>query len=430
MLSGSFYFINGMNANKIYLRMVHNGVLTAPAIAPVKQLPKDKRVQSIDLLRGVVMIIMAIDHVRDFFSKDAFLYSPTDLAHTNVPLFFTRLITHYCAPVFVFLAGLSAYLYGAKKGKQELAFFLLTRGVWLVFAEMFIITLTTSFNPTYPYFNLQVIWAIGISMIVLSVLIHLNLRGILITGLVLIAAHNLLDGVHVPGSGAGSMFWSFLHEPGKFMIGRFTFLINYPVLPWIGIISTGYYVGHFYSPGYNPVDRKKMLLLIGIAAVLLFLFFRSANLYGDANRWSVQGTVVFSFLSFLNVTKYPPSLLYTLMTLGPALIFLAVAERPLNRWTEKISVFGRVPMFYYIAHLFIIHWLAVAGAALSGFHASDMLLLPGRVNSVARLKGYGFSLPVVYLVWAGLILLLYPLCKRFDRYKRANVRRQWWLSYL
>ena len=412
--------------------MTHNGTLVvpAPAPAPLKKLPKDKRVQSIDLLRGVVMIIMAIDHVRDFFHKDAFLYSPTDLAHTNVPLFFTRLITHYCAPVFVFLAGISAYLYGAKKGKEELAFFLFTRGVWLVIAEMFIITLTTSFNPTYPYFNLQTIWAIGISMIVLSVLIHMNLRGVLITGLILIAGHNLLDGVHVPGNGAGSMFWSFLHEPGHFMIGHQTFLINYPVLPWIGVIATGYYFGHFYGPDYDPEDRKKMLLLIGIAAVLLFLFFRSANLYGDASRWSVQGTLVFSFLSFLNVTKYPPSLLYILMTLGPALIFLAVAERPLNRWTEKIAVFGRVAMFYYIAHLFFIHLFAVAGAALSGYHASDMVFLPGRVNSVERLKGYGFSLPVVYLVWAGLILLLYPLCKWFDRYKRANVYRKRWLSYL
>jgi uncharacterized membrane protein len=419
-----------MNANKIYVRMTHNGTLVAPEATPVKKLPKDKRVQSIDLLRGVVMIIMAIDHVRDFFHKDAFLYSPTDLAQTNVPLFFTRFITHYCAPVFVFLAGISAYLYGAKKSREELAFFLFTRGLWLVFAEMFIITLTTTFNPTYPFFNLQVIWAIGISMIILSALVHLNLRVILWLGIVCIAAHNLLDGFHVPGTGAGSVFWSFLHEPGDFRIGPFTFLIRYPVLPWIGIIAVGYYFGHFYSPAYNETDRKKMFLLVGIASVLLFLFFRSANLYGDAAHWSVQGSVVFSLLSFLNVTKYPPSLLYALMTLGPALIFLAVAERPLNRLTEKISVFGRVPMFYYILHLFFIHLFAVAGAALSGYHASDMVLLTHRVNSVPALKGYGFSLPVVYLVWAGLILLLYPLCKWFDRYKRANVQRRKWLSYL
>jgi uncharacterized membrane protein len=411
--------------------MTLNHILIAPqAAAPLKKLPKDKRVQSIDLLRGIVMIIMAIDHVRDFFHRDAFLYDPTDLNQTSVPLFFTRWITHYCAPVFVFLAGISAHLYGVKKSRKELAFFLFTRGVWLVLAEAFIVTLGTSFNPGFPYFNLQVIWAIGISMIVLAGIIHLRPGAILFTGLLLIAAHNLLDNFHVPGSGPFAIIWSFLHETGSFVVGGHTFLIRYPVLPWIGIITTGYYLGRFYRPEYDPAVRKRLFFLLGTGALLLFLFLRSDNLYGDAAHWSVRDTAVFSIMSFLNVTKYPPSLLYTLLTLGPALIFLAISERPLNSLTEKISVFGRVPMFYYLAHMYLIHGLAVIGAAVAGFRASDMVLLPTRVNAVPALKGYGFDLVFVYLVWALVILLLYPLCKWFDRYKRANVQRKWWLSYL
>jgi uncharacterized membrane protein len=411
--------------------MTLNHIMVAPdTAAPARKLPKDKRVLSIDLLRGIVMIIMALDHVRDFFHTDAFLYDPTDLHRTSVPLFLTRWITHYCAPVFVFLAGISAYLYGMKKSRKELAFFLFTRGIWLVLAEALIVTLGTSFNPTYPYFNLQVIWAIGICMIALAGIIHLRPGAILFTGLVLIAGHNLLDNVHVPAGSVLSIPWSFLHEPGSFVLGGHTFLIRYPVLPWIGIITLGYYLGRFYRPEYEPAIRKKLFFLFGAAALLLFLFLRSANLYGDAAHWSEQGTAVFSVLSFINVTKYPPSLLYILITLGPALIFLAVAERPLNSLTEKISVFGRVPMFYYLVHIYLIHGLAVAGAAVLGFKASDMVFLPTRINAAPALKGYGFELGFVYAVWVLMILLLYPLCKRFDLYKRANARKKWWLSYL
>jgi len=386
---------------------------------------KSKRIESIDLLRGIVMIIMALDHVRDYFHCDAFIYSPTDLSRTSVFLFFTRFITHYCAPVFVFLAGVSAYLYGANRSRKQTAWYLFTRGVWLVFTELFILGLGRSFNPSFPFYNLQVIWAIGISMIVLSVIIYMRRRFILLTAIVLIAAHNLLDNVHVPNS----FFWSFLHEGGDFVFNGIHVSVHYPVLPWIGIIALGYYFGRMFNSYYNSLNRKKTLLTIGLLMILGFLILRGFNIYGDANTWSPQKNYAFSFLSLLNVTKYPPSLLYTLITLGPAFIFLALTEKPLNSFTSKIVVFGRVPFFYYVIHIYLIHLLAMIGAQSLGYHWSDMIL-NDRVNNVEKLKGYGFNLTTVYLVWLGLILLLYPCCKWFDKYKRANQSKHKWLSYL
>jgi uncharacterized membrane protein len=406
------------------IAMARPGTIHSPSI-----LIKSKRLESIDFLRGVVMIIMALDHTRDYFHNSAFLFNPEDLAQTSVILFFTRWITHFCAPVFVFLAGVSAYLYGAKRSRKELSFFLFTRGVWLVLVELFIISLFRTFNPSYHFFNLQVIWAIGVSMIVLSAIIYMNRRFILLTGILLIAAHNLLDNVHVPGGGVLSFLWALLHEPGYFTFERFTFHAHYPLLPWLGIMIIGYCFGNLYASGYDPESRKKTLLSLGFGAIILFIILRSGNFYGDAAHWSVQKNVVFSFLSFINVSKYPPSFLYILITLGPALIFLALTEKPLNALTEKITVFGRVPMFYYLAHIFLIHLFALIGAVILGYKWSDMILT-GMVQRATALKGYGFNLITVYIVWVGLIFILYPLCKWFDRYKRAHQSEYWWLSYL
>ena len=390
---------------------------------------KRNRVESIDVLRGLVMIIMALDHVRDYFHYDAFLYSPTDLDKTSVFLFFTRFITHYCAPVFVFLAGISAHIYGSKRSRHELSFYLLSRGLWLVFAELFIITLGWTFNPSYPVFHLQVIWAIGISMVILSALIYLKRVYILVIALLLIAAHNLFDNVHVPGNGIANFIWSFLHEPSDFIIGRFTVFVRYPVLPWIGIMALGYYFGKLYNPEYDVVKRKRTLLYTGMGAIALFIILRSFNFYGDAAQWSVQKNTMFNILSFLNVTKYPPSFLYALITLGPAMIFLSMAEKPLNVLTEKITVFGRVPFFYYIIHIYFIHFFAIIGVIFSGYRWSD-IILSNRVNRVMELKGYGFNLLIVYLVWLALILILYPSCKWFNRYKQKHQSTKRWLSYL
>lgn len=390
---------------------------------------KIKRVESIDLLRGIVMIIMALDHVRDYFHRDAFFYSPTDLTQTTSLLFFTRFITHYCAPVFVFLAGISAYLHGAKKSKIELAGYLFRRGVWLVAVELFIVSLAWTFNPTYPILNLQVIWAIGISMIVLSALVFLKRGTILAVAIVLIAGHNLLDKVHLPGVGITSFLWSFLHKPADFVVGHFTFIVRYPVLPWIGIMAIGYCFGPMYESHYNAAKRRKVLLSIGVAAIGVFFLLRSFNIYGDAAHWSSQKSFAFSLMSLLNVTKYPPSLLYILITLGPAMIFLAGAEKPLNKVTEKVVVFGRVPFFYYVIHIYLIHLLAVIGAAVTGYGWPAMIL-NNRVNTAPGLKGYGFNLPVVYIVWVMVILILYPACKWFAAYKRGHQANYRWLQYL
>jgi uncharacterized membrane protein len=389
-----------------------------------------KRVGSIDLLRGTVMIIMAIDHVRGYFHHDAFVYSPTDLTRTSVPLFFTRWITHYSAPVFVFLAGVSAYLYGVKRTRKELAFFLLTRGLWLVLAELFIIGLLRNFNPAYPYFNLQVIWAIGISMVILASIIYLPKQYILLLGALIMAGHNLLDNVHVKGNNIPAFLWSLFHEPGAFHCGDTTIFVRYPFLPWVGVMCLGYYFGHFYNYAYDAQQRRKLFLTLGLGAIALFILLRSGNFYGDAAHWSTQKNFAFSVLSFLNTTKYPPSLLYALMTLGPSLVFLSLTEKPLRRWSARVAVFGRVPMFYYLAHLFLIHVLAIIAAGIAGYHFQDLIVLNTPINDTPALKEYGFNLATVYLAWIVLIILLYPVCKVFDRYKKTHQPQKRWLSYI
>jgi uncharacterized membrane protein len=397
---------------------------TAAPVTPVIS----KRIHSIDLLRGAVMIIMALDHVRDYFHDAAFLYDPTDLSQTSTTLFFTRWITHFCAPVFTFLAGASAYLNGAKKSKKELSMFLFTRGLWLVLAEVLIITLGWTFNPVYPVLILQVIWAIGFSMMVLSVMIFLPEILILITGIVLIFGHNLLDAFHATGASGGDFVLSALHEQHFFPGQPFSVMLGYPVIPWIGIMLTGYAFGKMYLPLFDAAKRKKILIWLGLGAIALFITLRYIDIYGDPRHWAEQKTPVLTLLSFLNTTKYPPSLLYILMTLGPAMLVLAFAEKPLNRLTEKLVVFGRVPMFFYIVHIYLIHILAVLAAVISKYEWSDMVLT-GWVSMNAQLKGFGYSLWLVYVLWILLIIALYPLCKWYDNYKRAH-RNKWWLSYI
>jgi uncharacterized membrane protein len=388
-----------------------------------------RRIESIDLLRGIVMIIMALDHVRHFFNREAYFYEPTDLGHTTLSLFFTRWVTHFCAPVFIFLAGVSAYLYGVHKTKREVSEYLFSRGLWLIVVELFIIGLGQTFNPTYPYFNLQVIWAIGISMMALSAMIYLNRTVMLLIAIFLIAAHNLLDHVHMPGNNGLAFIWSVLHEPSVFQFGRFHIYVMYPVLPWIGVLAIGYYLGSLFSTHYDPEKRMKVLILMGFVSMELFLFLRTLNFYGDSSLWVNQRAGSLTLLSFLNVTKYPPSLLYMMMTLGPALAFLGLVNRPLNPLAKKILVFGRVPFFYYVVHIYVIHLAAVFAAQISGFKWFNMILTD-RVNRVPELKGFGYSLFTVYLLWVLLILLMYPLCKWYYRYKRAHLAEQKWLGYM
>jgi uncharacterized membrane protein len=409
------------------IMMTNTLIRNLAIVQPPVRLTKNKRIESIDFLRGIVMIIMALDHVRDYFHYDAFMFSPTDLSQTNVPLFFTRFITHYCAPVFVFLAGTSASLYGVKRSKKQLSLYLLTRGLWLVFLEIFIVGLFRTFS--YTYLNLQVIWAIGISMIVLSAIIYLPRSLILLLAISLIAAHNLLDGVHVAGNSSFAVLWSILHDVKHFTYGQFIIYVHYPVLPWIGVMTAGYYLGSLYGPHYPAANRKKILFALGVGAIALFIILRFENWYGDRAQWSTQKNTAFTLLSFLNVEKYPPSLLYLLITLGPALVFLALTEKPINnKWMSKIIIFGRVPMFYYLAHILLIHILAIVCALIAGYPA--MIVLNESVNNTPALRGFGFSLAAVYEIWIGLVFLLYPLCKWFESYKRSHQSEYWWLSYL
>jgi uncharacterized membrane protein len=398
-----------------------------PAAVPIQQI-KTNRVTSIDLLRGTVMIIMALDHVRDYFHADAFIYDPLDLDKTTPVLFFTRWITHFCAPVFVFLAGTSAFLAGQKKTKKELSFFLLTRGLWLIILELTILNFGWLFNVEVPTLALIVIWALGISMIALSLFIHLPKMLILIIGIVLVGGHNLLDSIQVPQPGAKRFFWSLLHEPGVFNIAGKNIFVGYPIIPWIGLMALGYSFGNLYTTRYEARKRKRILIYMGFSAIALFIILRLSNVYGDELPWSQQSSLVMTVLSFINTTKYPPSLLYILMTIGPALLFLAFTERPLTRFTKVVSVYGRVPLFYYLLHIYIIHLLAMLAAEFSTHDWSDMVI-SFWVNAEPQLRGYGFALWVVYAIWILIVVGLYPLCRWYDKYKTNN-RDKKWLSYL
>lgn len=393
---------------------------------PVEQrtIKRAYRISSIDLLRGLIMVIMALDHVRDYFHADTMRFEPTDLEQTNVFLFFTRWITHFCAPVFVLLSGTSAFLSGQRKSKKEQTLFLIKRGLWLLLVEITIISFAWSFNIYLPFTGLGVIWAIGISMIALALFIHLPIIWIAVIGLILVAAHNLLDSVHFDG-----FLWAALHEPAIFKLNDDHLLrVAYPVIPWIGLMALGYCLGTVYTTHFDAKRRKKILALIGSSAIILFILLRFINQYGDMQHWSVQDSTTLSVLSFLNNSKYPPSLLYVLMTIGPALLFLAFMEKQNNRLEKALIHFGRVPMFYYILHLYLLHLLAMIAAQLSGYGWQSMILVR-RTWIDPQLKGYGFSLLATYGIWILVVLLLYPLCKWYDGYKTKH-KEKWWLSYL
>ncbi len=386
------------------------------------------RIASIDLLRGIIMIIMALDHIRDYFHADSFVYYPLDLSQTSVALFLTRWITHFCAPGFVFLAGTSAFLVGKRKSKSELCLFLLKRGLWLVFLELIVVNFGWNFNISFPYFLFSVIWALGVSMIALAALIYLPKKFILFFGLVMVAGHNLLDDFHVTGNNLPAFGWALLHEPNGFSFGNKIILVGYPLVPWIGVMALGYCFGGLYTKEFDAGHRKKILILLGGSMVLLFVILRYFNLYGDTSHWSKQSSSIFSLLSFIKTSKYPPSLLFLLMTLGPSIMFLAFTEKTSGRLGKIISVYGRVPLFYYLLHIYVIHLLAMLAAEFTaGYDWSDWILT--RPPWDTGFKGYGFSLAVTYLIWIGIVVALYPICKWYDNYKQ-NHKEKWWLSYV
>ena len=391
---------------------------------------KNSRIEAIDFLRGLVMIVMALDHVRMYFAIGTWYSEPTNLETTTPLLFFTRWITHFCAPVFVFLAGTSAYLYGTKRATvKNTAWFLLTRGLWLVFVELVIVNFAWTFDVTYSFRILQVIWALGISMVLLSTLVFLPKGLIMGIGLLLVFGHNVLDSIHLEGSSARDIIWYALHQPHSVFIDS-TDLVNfvYPVLPWIGLMALGYVFGSFYEKDFPVEQRRRRLLIVGVSATLLFIVLRSFNLYGEAHRWQTQDSFVFSVMSFLNTTKYPPSLHFLLMTIGPALIFLSAIEPLGNRLAEPVIVFGKVPFFFYIVHLYVIHALALLLLLYEGRDWHQYILSARGIMSGA-LSNFGLGLGAVYVIWVFVILLLYPISKWYQTYRAKNPAK-WWLSYL
>jgi uncharacterized membrane protein len=383
--------------------------------------PKRPRIESVDIVRGAIMIIMALDHVRDYFSNPG--YEPTDLTQTSVILFFTRWITHFCAPVFFFLTGTGAYLSLRKQSRQKLSRFLLTRGLWLIFLELVVVRcLGWQFNFDYRLTLLIVLWALGWSMITLSGLCYLPAPWVAAFGIVMIAGHNLLDRVQ-----SANPLWSILHVPNVVYQGpSHTIFALYPLIPWVGVTAAGFALGQIYA---WPAERRRTFLLrLGLALVAAFIVIRAINIYGDPVPWSPQRSVVFTVLSFLNTTKYPPSLLFLLMTLGPAMLFLRAVDGQSPAWLRPALTVGKVPMFYYLLHVPLMHLIAVAvcylryGHAYWLFQSNDLSEFP-----TAKPPGWNYPLPIVYLVWIAVVVLLYPLCRWFAQLKQR--RGDLWLSY-
>lgn len=383
------------------------------------------RISSLDLVKGLAMIIMALDHVRDFVHAPAFLFDPADPDQTTLAIFFTRWVTHFCAPAFSFLAGMSAFMISKRKSKKELSGFLLKRGLWLVFIELTFVNFSWFFDFRFETVLLGVIWSLGISMIALAGLVYLPRLVVLIFSLILIFGHNLLDNIQFEDS----ILWAIFHYQNIFFLSEnFLLIVGYPIIPWIAVMSFGFYFGSFYDKSFESSKRKRTFNLIGISAIVLFVGLRWTNVYGDPNDFQQFGELSKNLVSFLNPTKYPPSLLFLLMTLGGTFLLLSNSEKWKGKAVDFICSFGRVPFFYYIIHLYLIHLTAIGLAAIKGFVWEKNMILSVWLGFDMPIPGYGFPLWVVYTVWISVILLLYPLCKRFDRYKMAN-KDKWWLSY-
>ena len=356
------------------------------------------------------MAVMALDHTRDFFGTSGF--NPRDVMEPA--LFLTRWVTHLCAPTFILLAGLSAFLYGRERSVQELSRFLLIRGSWLILIDLTLIKFGWSFDVDLYRLSVGVIFVIGASMVALAALIWLPRWAIAGVSFIMLGGHDLLDGVRAEQLGEGSWAWHILHEPGLVPLGEGANLyVLYPLIPWIGVMAAGYLLGPVMQLG--RAARQRVLFRLGTAVTLGFIVLRATNLYGDPAPWTVQQTWFSTILSFLNCEKYPPSLLYLMMTLGPALMLLACFEHARGAFARLLATFGHVPFFYYVVHIYLIHALAVAtGFAVTG--------------TFTRTPAIGLSLPGVYVVWFLALVLLYPICRWFAVLKESG--RGWWWSYL
>ncbi len=413
-------------AHDFYDELRQAGPATAGAPKPDA---RAYRLQSIDMLRGLAIVIMALDHVRDYFMLGS-TQDPMRNPDVGAALFFTRWITHFCAPVFVFLAGTSAGLMTARKTTHELGAFLFKRGLWLIFVECFVISTALTFAPWgisqadgQICVIMQVIWAIGASMVVLAGAQFLGRRPCLAIGAILVLGHNLLDPVWPQSSRFGdpAPLWVALHSQSVWRVGHLRFVFAYPLLPWIGVMLLGFGAAGLFEGQAQKRDRR--LLMWGAGLTAAFMAIRASGFYGDLKPWHAQTSAVRTVMSFLNTTKYPPSLLYLLMTLGPAAIICSFADRVPGFIKNPLVTFGRVPFAFYVTHFYLIHAGSVALGVLQGFRPGQfftpMFFYP---------KTYGLSLPAVYVVWALLIVMLYPWCAWVAALKAR--RKDWWLSYL
>jgi uncharacterized membrane protein len=380
---------------------------------------KAARLDSVDLLRGIIMVVMALDHVRDFFSIVDF--DPLDFNRTNPLLFLTRWITHYCAPNFIFLAGTGAFL-GTTRGKSkpELSRFLWTRGLWLILLDMTVIRFSWAFNWDFTFNFMMILWPIGFAMILLAALVYVPAHIVGIMGVAIIALHNLSGRIQPETLGAFSGLWKLMLSTGAIQLGpNIKFIAFYPLLPWLGVMAAGYGFGTLLL--LERERRRPLLLKLGLGLCGLFVILRAINMYGDPRPWTHQKTALFTVLSFIDCTKYPPSLLYLLMTIGPGIVFISLADRSMGKIAQPFITFGRVPLFYYLLHAPLIHLLAVAIAG------SNYQVPLGSFLGTPHKEGYGYGLGVVYGLWILVVLLLYPACRWFADLKRR--RRDAWLSY-
>lgn len=384
-----------------------------------------KRVDTIDFTRGLVMIIMALDHVRDLMHTTSLSQNATDLSTTTVAVFLTRWVTHICAPSFVFLSGASAFISLQNNTIPAGRKFLISRGLWLIFLEFTVVTLGLWADIHFGMIVFQVIGTIGAGFIILSMLLKLPDRVVGYIGLVIIAGHNLLQGVTFQDIIPLRLFWAFLFRLDIFPVTpQFTFAVLYPIIPWLGIMLAGYGCGPLLL---NDVNRRQKLFKVAAALLLFFTFLRFTNFYGDPSPWSSQKSSIFTFLSFINVSKYPPSLLYTSVTLGCTFLILAMADGAKNKLTSFVSVYGKVPLFYYLLHWYLVHGLMFCMVFSHGFSWKD---LPFGAFMFGRpVQDSGIALPYIYLVWCFVVLALYPLCRWYARYKSQH-REIKWLRYL
>lgn len=391
-----------------------------------------KRIASIDVLRGIIMVIMALDHVRDYLHITGFSQDALEVATTTPILYVTRWVTHICAPMFLFLSGTAVYLQGLKKARNVLSVFLLKRGLWLVIAQVTVVGFSYTFDPLFRYLPLMVIWAIGISMMILGGLIFLPYRFILVMGLLIVFGHNLLDIPEAMQGFEAGFGWDLLHHGYNVdypLGGGYILALWYPFLPWLGVMLLGYCAGVLFVPGYDAAKRRRILYQIGGGAIVFFFVLRYANFYGDPHPWMVQENIERSLFSFFKVCKYPPSLLFISITVGIGLVLLSAVEGFHNRLNGFFNTFGRTAFFYYIVHFYLIHLLCMIGFFLRGNTLERAIIEREKFPFMFAIPGEGYSLFVVYLLWIGVVLGLYPICRWYDGYK-TNHPEKWWLRYL